>query len=782
MAIFFLLLLLCLHVGAQRNPSNLIKLGSSLSPRSNPSWTSDSGHFAFGFYHQGSGFAVGIWLVGDRKNTTVWTANRDDPPVSINATLNFTTDGNLLLRIEDGRENSIVPDRRDTADSASMLDTGNFVLFNNNSVIWESFDNPTDTLLGGQNLTASPSPLVSSVSSWNQSTGNFFLIMQSDGNLVAYVENSGYPEADGRGAYWSSDTFPSDFNVLNLNNRGLLSMYDDTSGVHILANSSYSGNDQKTTIYRATFEPDGVFRMYSHQFGSGTNLSTDPKKEWQNLDDVCEIKGHCGLNSYCSRKGNDSECYCYPGFAFINENNKSIGCSQNFTVDDCIHGKNQVMHYNMTSLENMVWSDNPYHVTQMKMEDCKMSCQSDCYCGAALFSSGNCKMYKVPLRYGKRNENIPTLALIKLMSASSTNQDPTSVPNTTVIIEENPRLFSYLAISLGSITCLCLFLAISGFLAYKQRIHSYRKISENRSRGLAEQQFTLRSFSYIELEEATEGFKEELGRGSYGAVYKGTLPVDDKIVAIKRLENVYEGEREFRTEMTAIGRTCHRNLVRLLGYCVEGSKKLLVYEYLSNGSLADFLFGKKVRPNWKERVRIANDVAKGILYLHEECVVRIIHCNIKPQNILLDDSLTAKISGFGLAKLMMPSSITGIEATGRHSAPEWEMSKVPISVKVDVYSFGMVLLEIICCRSSIEIKVSTADEILLSSWAYNCFHSGQLNYLVKDEEVDLKMLERMVKVGLWCIQDDPTLRPSMKNVVLMMEGTMDVSIPPSPLN
>ncbi|XWS33191.1 hypothetical protein CRYUN_Cryun22dG0058200 [Craigia yunnanensis] len=735
--VFLLLLLLSLHVRALQNQSNLIKLGSSLSPRTDPSWASPSGHFAFGFYPQGNGFAIGIWLVGHRNNTIVWTASRDDPPVSLNATLNFTRDGELLLKAEDGREKPIA-DLRDTADSACMLDTGNFVLYNNGTGIWESFQYPTDTLLGGQNLTVGDN-LISSLSSWNHSTGNFLLSMQSDGNLVAYVNNSGLPESDVADAYWDSGTSNSDFRVLELNNRGLLRLFHADSNAYILANRSYSGN-KKITIYRATIDPDGVFRMYFHHFESGTNSSE--KMEWQNLEDLCEVKGYCGLNSYCSGRGNDADCYCYPGFTLLDENKKSLGCSQNFTEDDCIDTKYQVMHYNITTLDNMLWADNPYSVIQMKNEDCKKSCLEDCYCGAVLYSSGNCKKYKLPLRYGRRGKNISTLAFIKLIIGSSTKYIPLVPSSPTIDIEENPHLLSSLAISLGSITCLCFFLAISAFLIYKHRIHSYRKHSENKNPRLTEQ-FTLRSFSYIELEEATDCFKEELGRGSFGAVYKGTLPAGTKIVAIKRLENVDEGEREFQTEMTAIGRTNHRNLVRLLGYCVEGLKKLLVYEYLSNGSLADILFHNKVRPIWKERVRIALDVAKGILYLHEECVVRIIHCNIKPQNILLDDSLTAKISDFG---------------------------------------FGIILLEIICCRSSIEVKVCTADEILLSSWAYNCFHCGELNKLVEDEEVDLKMLEKMVKVGLWCIQDDPTLRPSMKNVILMLEGTMDVSIPPSPLH
>ncbi|PQQ03628.1 G-type lectin S-receptor-like serine/threonine-protein kinase LECRK3 [Prunus yedoensis var. nudiflora] len=166
------------------------------------------------------------------------------------------------------------------------------------------------------------------------------------------------------------------------------------------------------------------------------------------------------------------------------------------------------------------------------------------------------------------------------------------------------------------------------------------------------------------------------------------------MVAVKMLEKVVEEEvREFKAEITTIGRTHHRNLLQLLGFCIEGSRKLLVYEYISNGSLAHLLFNKAatMRPSWRERVGIVLDVAKGVLYLHEECGVHIIHCNLKPHNILLDHSWTAK-----------------------------------------------------------------------------------------SEEVDKKTLENMVKVGLRCIQDEPALRPSMKSVVLMLQGITDIAIPPCP--
>uniref|UniRef100_A0A2N9FBH4 non-specific serine/threonine protein kinase n=1 Tax=Fagus sylvatica TaxID=28930 RepID=A0A2N9FBH4_FAGSY len=242
-----------------------------------------------------------------------------------------------------------------------------------------------------------------------------------------------------------------------------------------------------------------------------------------------------------------------------------------------------------------------------------------------------------------------------------------------------------------------------------------------------------------------------LGKGSFGTVYKGALYKGKKLVAVKRLEKlVEEGEREFRAEMRAIGRTHHKNLVRLLGYCAEGSKRLLVYEFMSNGSLADVLFRGIRRPDWDERVRIALDVARGILYLHEECKAPIIHCDIKPQNILMDEFWTAKISDFGLAKLLMPDqtrTFTIVRGTRGYLAPEWQKN-TPISVKADVYSYGIVLLEII----------------------------------VGGEEVDKTTLENMVKVGLWCIQDEPILRPSMKSVVLMLEGITDISVPLCPTN
>ncbi|RVW85336.1 G-type lectin S-receptor-like serine/threonine-protein kinase LECRK1 [Vitis vinifera] len=715
----FFLPLLCVGVRAQPEKTKLISLNSSLSPKygSPIGWASPSGLFAFGFYPQGSGFSVGIWLVGTDKNTVVWTANRDDPPASANAKLYFTEDGKLLLQTEEGSEISIT-DGSGPAVAASMLDSGSFVLYDQNlSVIWNSFSYPTDTILGGQNLD-SDNKIVSSESRSNHSSGWFFLAMQEDGNLVSYPVNS---SAESDDAYWSSGT--SSATQLSLNTEGAL----------------YLSSGMSSSIIR-------TFR------NSSNPARTRPLYTVQHLIPMGFL-GFCGFNSYCSNPGTKAECHCLPGFAFNNPSEKIRGCSRIFNES-------------------------------MKKEECSKFCLDDCNCGAALYWNGNCYKYKLPIRYGRINRKETATALLKghLQRVKSANRPPPAPMNTEVKIDGKKTLILVLSLSLGSIAFLCLVIAISSFWVYRHQVWSYRQLSEEVNLGSTEE-FTLQSFSYDELEKATDGFREELGRGCYGAVYKGTIERDNKVVAVKRLEKVVEqGEKEFQAEMTAIGQTHHRNLVRLLGFCIEGSRKLLVYEFMRNGSLADLLFNAEKRPIWKVRVRIALELARGILYLHEECESQIVHCDIKPQNILMDDAWTAKISDFGFSKLLMPNQegiVTGIRGTAGYSAPEWHKNTL-ISVKADIYSFGVVLLEIVCCRRSIEVKVSTADEIILSSWVYGCLVARELDKLVGDEQVEFKSLERMVKVGLWCVQDDPALRPSMKNVILMLEGTVDIPFPPSP--
>ncbi|KAL4618936.1 hypothetical protein ACB092_06G047200 [Castanea dentata] len=773
-SVVFLVLSIAFVCGMAQ-PKQDSSISSSASLTYPGSWPSPSNRFAFGFYQQGSGFAVGIWLVSQDNRTVVWTANRNGPLVTSNAVVHFNRDGKLVLQTEQGQEQFIAGSAKESVSYAAMLDSGNFVLYDtDNKPQWQSFENPTDTILGGQTLYTGRQ-LSSSLNKSDHSTGQFDLRMQTDGNLVLYPVTSEDTPLD---AYWSSDTYWDvcrfklyfDFN-------GSLILINESAGttVHTLYSNFYGGinpNNNNNTIYRATLDFDGIFRLYSHTYYENGNYNVSIL--WSALSSSCMVNGFCGFNSFCTQDNNQSDCRCLPGHDFVDPNRRTLGCERNFSRAGCRGAKENATFYYISTMENMTWGAISYFSAEMSMEECSSSCLEDCNCGAALFKQNYCQKQQFPLNYVRRDTAGGYMAFFKVGHTALLNPSP--------MITSKAEMAQIVLEIIGFTVLSCVALAIFGRFIFKMRVLRYKRLLHNGKLGLPEE-VTLRLFTYNELKRVTKGFKEELGKGSFGAVYKGALGKGKKLVAVKRLEKlVEEGEREFRAEMRAIGRTHHKNLVRLLGFCTEDSKRLLVYEYMSNGSLADLLFGVILRPHWTERLRIALDVARGILYLHEECEAPIIHCDIKPKNILMDDCWNAKISDFGLAKFLMPDqtrTFTGARGTRGYVAPEWHKN-IPISVKADVYSYGVVLLEIVCCRKNIDVNASAAEEIVLSSWAYKCFAARDLYKLVIGEEVDMMSLEKMVKVGLWCIQEEPALRPSMKCVVLMLEGITEVPVPPCP--
>ncbi|XP_057987124.1 G-type lectin S-receptor-like serine/threonine-protein kinase LECRK3 isoform X2 [Hevea brasiliensis] len=706
-----------------------ISLGSSLSPAgSNSSWLSHSGRFAFGFFSQGNGFGIGTWFAGIPQKTVTWTANRDGPPISRNATLALTSDGRLVLQVIRGQAISIW-NASMRASYASILDSGNFVLYDADSrIIWQSFDHQTDTLLPGQ-LLRSGNELVSSISESNHSTGDNATLTLSENGLLYMLNRSGV-------------------NAKNITN---------------------GGNPADGKTYRLTIDADGIVRLYSHNMDQNGNWSI----EWSVPNDRCDPKGVCGINAYCILLDEEPVCNCPQGFVYIDQKQKNMGCNRNFLVENCLFN-NENTKYTIYELENIVWEDNAYSVlSSAAKEDCNRACLMDCNCEAALFQDQMCKKQKLPLRFGKRDlDGVSTVALMKVGDGGLTTIPTESKqPSTGILI--------------GGVACLTfsfLVLATSGVLIFRHRASEYKATHNEPDTELASD-VTLRSFTYEELERATNGFNERLGRGAFGTVFKGALSNGQTAIAVKRLEKMEsEGEPEFLNEMRSIGRTHHRNLVRLLGYCHDKTNRLLVYEYMRNGSLTQFLIKSGTKPSWGDRIRIALEIARGILYLHEECEAQIIHCDINPNNILMDEHMHAKISDFGLAKLLMPDqsrTITDImRGTRGYVAPEWHKNQ-PITVKADVYSFGIVFLEIMCCRRNVAANVPE-NEAILVDWVSSCFEENELHKLVSAEEVDEQTFQRMVCIGLWCIQEDPSVRPSMKKVVLMLEGFAEIPIPPSP--
>ncbi|BFG35217.1 hypothetical protein CerSpe_214910 [Prunus speciosa] len=752
---------------AQQMQSNISR-GSSLTPTTKSTWLSRSGLYAFGFYRQGNGYAVGIFLAGIPEETVVWTANRDDPPVSNNATLLFTSDG-LALPTAEGQ--NYLAKSSGSASYASMLDSGNFVLYNSGrDILWQSFDHPTDTLLPGQRL-LSGDQLFSAKSEGDHSTGIFRLKMQNDGNLVQYPIDT--PDTGDYSFYATSAGGKGENVTLNFGADGHLYLLNSTgSNIQNITEGGLPTDEGK--LYLMRIDAKGIFRLYSHDLKKNAIWSV----EWESSKDKCVPKGLCGLNSYCVLSDLEAECKCLPGFESVNQGNQTSGCERNFVADACTN-RNDNFTYNMRELESTTWEDVSYMSLGLSdKDDCIQGCLEDCNCEAALFDGTNCRKQRLPLRYGRRDLGTSNIALIKVGVPTKPDTDPRIVqPGSKKKGRTDILIIGLSFTAFGSILSV-----ISVIVLWKHNVWAYKRMSAVNGDLELNESVAPRQYAYEELEKMTNNFKEELGRGASSTVFKGLILGSQKPVAVKRLEKVAaEGETEFQTEIRVIGRTHHKNLVRLLGYCLDGPKKLLVYEYMGNGSLADVLFTRERKPFWEERMGIARNIARGFLYLHEECDTQIIHCDIKPQNILLDEFMCPKISDFGLAKLLKADqtrTTTGIRGTKGYVAPEWHR-KMPITVKADVYSFGIVLLEIICCRRNVDWSLPE-EEAILDELASLCFEKGELGKLAGDEEIERRQFERMIKVGLWCIQDEPSLRPSMKKVLLMLEGTVDIPTPPSP--
>ncbi|CAL5054575.1 unnamed protein product [Urochloa decumbens] len=287
----------------------------------------------------------------------------------------------------------------------------------------------------------------------------------------------------------------------------------------------------------------------------------------------------------------------------------------------------------------------------------------------------------------------------------------------------------------------------------------------------------MKRFQFRELQAATENFssKNILGKGGFGIVYRGQLP-DGTLVAVKRLKdgNAAGGEAQFQTEVEMISLAVHRNLLRLYGFCMTTSERLLVYPYMSNGSVALRLKGKPPL-DWITRKRIALGAARGLLYLHEQCDPKIIHRDVKAANILLDDCCEAIVGDFGLAKLLdhRESHVTtAVRGTVGHIAPEY-LSTGQSSEKTDVFGFGILLLELITGQTALEFGKSSNQKGAMLDWVKKMHQEKQLDILVDKglgNKYDRIELEEMVQVALLCTQFLPGHRPKMSEVVRMLEG------------
>ncbi|XP_042032474.1 rust resistance kinase Lr10-like [Salvia splendens] len=281
----------------------------------------------------------------------------------------------------------------------------------------------------------------------------------------------------------------------------------------------------------------------------------------------------------------------------------------------------------------------------------------------------------------------------------------------------------------------------------------------------------------------TKGFQDKLGQGGYGSVYKGKLR-SGLHVAVKLLGKSERKGQDFMNEIATIGRIHHVNVVKLAGYCAHGSKLALVFDFMTNGSLEKYLFNRDNMKtlNWDTKFEIAVGVARGIEYLHRGCDIQILHFDIKPHNILLDDKFVPKITDFGLAKFCSTGkstvSLTTARGTIGYVAPELiNRSMGAVSFKADVYSFGMLLIDMVGLKRDLRRKNGNSSKYF-PYWIYDCFEQGK-DIEIEEAECDdenssrKSIVKKMTIVALWCILMSPDDRPSMNNVLEMLEGDVE---------
>ncbi|KAI3750415.1 hypothetical protein L2E82_21050 [Cichorium intybus] len=567
------------------------------------------------------------------------------------------------------------------------------------------------------------------------------------------------------------------------------SRYADFNDLGVFKSSDgwqFSASDMGLGVRRRlTMDYDGNLRFYSLNESTGLwSIS------WQAIAQPCDVHGICGRNGICVYGDKPPACSCPAGHEWRNITDLSRGCKPTFNRT---RGNSTKFRF-LPTLHTDYYGFDLNYSRNISFESCRDICLGDSRCEAfsyRLTGEGLC-FAKSSLFNGYQEPNFPGTIYFKVPIGMETPESSSILigSKTTcadvLVMLGSPSMYKssggkvkwvYLysfALAIGLVEALVILLGWWIFYGNNPVLNNieegYRMIS-NQFRG----------FSYKELMRATQNFKVEIGRGGSGVVYKGVLE-DERVVAVKRLGDVSEGG-EFWTEVSTIGKINHMNLVRMWGFCSERKHKLLVYEYVENLSLDKRLFSSTFL-QWKERFKVAIGIAKGLAYLHHECLEWVIHCDVKPENILLDGSFEAKIADFGLAKLSQRggqnSEVTRIRGTKGYMAPEWA-SNLPITAKVDVYSYGVVVLEmakgirlsnIVMQEGEGEEEESELTRLLrVAKMKSQEEEKGWIEEIIDPRlggVFSRKQAVTLVEMGLSCVEEDRHKRPTMDSVVQVL--------------
>ncbi|EEF44796.1 s-receptor kinase, putative [Ricinus communis] len=714
---------------------------------------SNNSVFGFGFYTALDARSFLLVVIHMKSAKVVWTANRG-LLVSDSDQFVFGKNGNVYLQRGDGIAWSTNTEGQRVT-SMELMDSGNLVLLGDNGgILWQSFSHPTDTLLPGQEFVEG----MKLKSFQNKNGLNNYLEIKY-GDLVLYA---GYIPPQ---VYWSlaNDSRKTNNSVNGkVHSLSLVSNswnFYDVNRVLLWQFIFFESSDPNAT-WAVKLGSDGAIEFYNLQ--KGRSVAPEATKIPQNS---CGIPEPCDRYYVCYF---DNWCQCPPPL-------KSEFDCKPPVASTCNGSKNSVELFYVGEKLDYFAVGFVKPLLKSNLNSCKEACLDNCSCIVLFFeeSTGRCFLFDQLGSFTRIQAGSP--GYVSYMKVSTSKQNSKSGSN-------GGREALLIAVII-----IATVFVIAGFIYlgvwYNRRKHRFLEFPQD---NLEEDNFwdslsgMPARYSFSDLCTATKNFSMKVGQGGFGSVYLGMLP-DGAQLAVKKLEGIGQGKKEFRAEVSIIGSVHHVHLVKLKGFCAEGAHRLLVYEFMEKGSLDKWIFKNNEESSsldWNTRFNIAIGMAKGLAYLHEECEVKIVHCDIKPENVLLDDNFTAKVSDFGLAKLMNREDslvYTTVRGTRGYLAPEW-ITNNPISEKSDVYSYGMVLLEIIGGRKNYDSS-ENSEKSHFPSYSFKMLEEGRLKEII-DPKLDVNESDERVvtsiKVALWCIQEEMQLRPSMGKVVQMLEGLCDV--------
>ncbi|XP_019190003.1 PREDICTED: receptor-like serine/threonine-protein kinase SD1-7 [Ipomoea nil] len=787
--------------------SYILRAGEPVTP--NRTLFSAGGEFELGFFRPGNSSSspsfLGIWYTPSPLNDSViWVANRESPLPHHDSEPLFKLGDDGNLQILDGRRNIIWSTNVSGAGNpveAYLQNNGNLILKQGDSPVWESFDDAGDTLMPEMKLMVNTKTKKQNIiRSWtsinNPRPGKFSWGMDPKGSLQFFIWKENRP-------YYRSNLYQDGFaKTMHFSGLGHTTTYTFAAE----NNEVYFRYvcDNPSIQMRFVLTPDG----YIETMLKNTTKTDKWRIPWKVPTNPCELYARCGSFGSCEKTGfSTSICRCLEGFKPKSQRewengNYSAGCERKREFR--CHNKDDDK---FKKLQKMKWPDYSVSLGNMAIEECEEQCYSNCSCTAFAYANisehhpPNClnwfgDLVDLTYNYSVGVNGFGQDLYVRVHSSelgTETYNGSSGNGDSDHDKHKDHYLVAKIVGPVSGFILVCVLVYILKRKCFKSKADWLCKSSAvdnslSTSPLVGNDDVELVQFSLQRIIDATNNFDRanKLGEGGFGPVYKGFLS-EFGMVAIKRLsKRSSQGLEEFMNELKLIAKLQHTNLVSLLGYCTEDEEKILIYEYLPKRSLDKFLFDplEKHHLDWSTRAQIIEGIAQGILYLHKYSRLKVIHRDLKASNILLCETMKPKISDFGMARIFgldqTQAETNHVVGTYGYIPPEYVL-RGQFSEKSDVFSFGVLLLEIVSGQKNSEFFHQTQLSDTLLGWAWVNWKEGRplefVDPAIRESCDSLKAI-RCIEVGLLCVQTIPTDRPTMSNVVRLLCTDHATPIPP----